>query len=251
MIVWFGSRRVGEVSHGPCVLLQLLMGPATFRFFLVYIIFPVIVGALGAIAAGCGPGDPRPTDLVTASSKGDVDYTLSGTGDSSSMTLRIRNKTRRIWIVEVEVGMKLEPAKGDVQAMVVTKEVHVTVHPHEETTVEVEVACLDISKPPPSKSDISWTLQRPPQLRQFINCVNGNIDDLKKKDPDNSQAYEENRTRLIQAGLWQARGASREQWIDFYERYAGQTPDEARQIADMLEPFRGQLIKECPSLAGV
>jgi len=86
-------------------------------------------------------------DLDTARSKGYIDYTWYGSG-SSNHILYITNRTKRIWIVEVEVATKLEPAGDNVQSMVVTEEVRVKLHPHDRTTLEVKVACPDIEKPP-------------------------------------------------------------------------------------------------------
>ena len=61
------------------------------------------------------PQTPEAIDLVKASSKSYVDYALSGIGDedSTKMMLHIRNKTRRVWKVKVEVGTKLEPTKEE------------------------------------------------------------------------------------------------------------------------------------------
>ncbi|HMG75000.1 MAG TPA: hypothetical protein VK582_15975 [Pyrinomonadaceae bacterium] len=102
---------------------------------------------------------PRSGDLDAAISSGDVAYEMSGI-DSTKMKLTVRNKSERIWEVKVEAGTKLDPESSDVQRMVVTKEVHVHLEPHDHDTVELEASCLDISKAAPSATDAAWQIKR-------------------------------------------------------------------------------------------
>jgi hypothetical protein len=245
-------RATGRNSHDSTVQLTTEAIPG---FLAGYVMLVVVAIALGIVTAGCTkktPPQPPPSnsntpaeltlaaqsgDLVAAISSGDINYSLSGKGSSDVMVLRIRNNSRRSWSVEVEVGTKLEPAGGTAQSMVVTKGIHVTAHPHEEPEIELEVACLDISKPPPAETDRSWRVSNAPELARFITCVNGNIKE--------QRIDEDVRPRFLQGALWKARGASRDEWIHFFETYGGATPDEAREAADEIEPLLGSLLTGC------
>ncbi|MDX6576506.1 MAG: hypothetical protein QOE96_2459 [Blastocatellia bacterium] len=152
------------------------------------------------------PEQPRSGDLDAAISSGDVAYEMSGI-DSTQINLTVQNKSDRIWEVKIEVGTKLEPDSSDVQRMVVTKEVHVHLEPHHHDNVELDASCLDISKAAPSQSDTAWQIRRSPALAQFINCANNAITDAKS---------EEDRADLIQFSIWQARGATHDQWVHFW-----------------------------------
>ncbi|HXM49182.1 MAG TPA: hypothetical protein VN956_15170 [Pyrinomonadaceae bacterium] len=193
----------------------------------------------------------RSNELVNASSLGYIDYTFSGTGDSTGMKLRIRNKTEERRLINVEVGTKLEPAKGGVQRMVVTKDANVDLDPHDQTTVEVKVACLDIAKLPPTESDASWTVEKVASLAQFLACMNGAIVDLQKQDSKSSKLDEETRQGFTQFALWLARGATRQELIEFFVKYHGTTNDQAHQIVDSLVPVLEETVHRCPSIAGV
>ncbi|HUQ34675.1 MAG TPA: hypothetical protein VM095_21330 [Pyrinomonadaceae bacterium] len=201
-----------------------------------------------SVQAETSPATKQTVELVEARSLGYIDYTLSGLGTSGEMSLRVVNKTERVWTVDVEVGTKLEPSGNDVQRMVVTKEVEVKLDSHEETTLKLEAACLDISKPPPSQSDSSWTVEKSPSIAQFIVCANNQIDEIKRGEPDSAQVLEKARPTLIQFSLWQARGTSREQWVHFWVEYQEKTEEEARGIVDGLGPVLGEIVQRCPSL---
>jgi hypothetical protein len=194
------------------------------------------------------PAQRQTIELVDAHSRGYIDYTLSGLGTSGEMELRLENKTEQIWTLKVEVGTKLEPDETDVQRMAITKEVEVDLDSHEHTSLEVETVCLDISKPPPSKSNSSWTIEKSPTIAQFLICANNQIDEMKREVPDSSEFIENARPTLIQFSLWQARGTSPDEWIHFWVEYQNKTEDEARSIIDGLGPLLGEVVQRCPSL---
>jgi hypothetical protein len=191
------------------------------------------------------------TDLIQGSSQRYLRYTLSGTGSSGSMNLRVTNETDRVWQLEVEVGTKLEPANGRVQNMVVTEAIHVTLHPHVWTALKMKVDCLDISKLPPSSSDAAWRVRPSPKLSSFIACVNNTLDDAKRSDPRNAQPYDLMRPTLLQLGLWSARGASKQQMIDFWEHYQAMSPRKAQQIVAALNPELQVMASQCGSLRSI
>lgn len=184
-----------------------------------------------ADAASSPPSQPdkvvKSIGLVSGEQAGDIDYAWSGTGDSRSMNVKIVNKTDREWLVDVEVGTKLEPSNEAAQSMIVTSEIHVKLHPHDSQKVEVEVACLDISKDPPDSSDDTWKVTVSSRLAAFIACVNR----------DNPAA--------VQEALWYFRGATREQWIEYFTKYDGKTQSEAEQAADSIESEIGDLVRKC------
>lgn len=186
------------------------------------------------------PEQPRSGDLDAASSSGDVAYELSGI-DSTRMSLSVRNKSERIWEVKIEVGTKLEPDSSDVQRMVVTKEVHVYLEPHDHPTVELEASCLDISKAAPSETDTAWQIKKSAALAQFINCANNAITDAKSA---------EERADLIQFSIWQARGATHDQWVHFW-RDKGLSSDEAEETITEYEPRVTRVTSRCSSLTGI
>lgn len=186
------------------------------------------------------PEQPRSGDLDAAISSHDVAYELSGI-DSTKMKLTVRNKSERIWEVKIEVGTKLDPDSGDVQRMVVTKEVHVHLEPHDHETVELDASCLDISKAAPSESDTAWQIKSSAALGQFINCANNAITDAKSED---------DRAALIQFSIWQARGATHDQWIHFW-RDKGLSSDEAEEAITEYEPRITRVTSRCSSLTSI
>jgi hypothetical protein len=194
------------------------------------------------------PPTEQTVELVEAHSLGYINYASSGLGTSGEMSLRLVNKTEQIWTVQVEAGTKFEPSGSDVQRMVVTKEAEVHLDSHEQSTIKLEAACLDISKPPPSQSDSSWTIEKSPPIAQFIACANNQIDEIKRGEPDSAQVLESARPTLIQFSLWQARGTSREQWVHFWVEYQEKTEEEARSIVDGLGPVLDEIVQRCPSL---
>jgi hypothetical protein len=157
------------------------------------------------------------------------------------MNLIVRNKSERIWEVKIEVGTKLEPDSSDVQRMVVTKEVHVHLEPHHHDTVELEASCLDISKAAPSESDTAWQIKRSTALAEFINCANNAITDAKS---------EEDRAALIQFSIWQARGATHDQWVHFWEGHELSSDEIEKRIAQ-YEPRITRVTSRCSSLTGI
>lgn len=194
------------------------------------------------------PTSNEPQSFTLSDLNSGTDYRLAGTGDSQTMMLQVFNRTNRTWHVEVEEGTKLEPAEGSVQNMVVTHEIHITVHPHDDPEVSVEVACLDISKAPPATSNTSWTATQSPNLARFLTCVNGIVDDLKTEDSQHASGYEQARRAMLQSSLWKARGASKEDWMHFYMEYQGMSEDEAREAAETMEPALNEVTNKCPNL---
>lgn len=218
----------------------------------------LITFTLACEKTGGGSETPSPTatstptaeplksaNFVDATSSGDIDYALKGigSGDSTKMSLELKNKTERIWEVKIEVGTKLEPNKGNIQQMVVTKEVEVHLEPHEEETLELEVGCLEISKEAPSTSDTGWHLESSRSLAQFIKCANSAIDYLKGE----GEATEEDRSGLLQGALWTVRGATHDDWVEFYEKYQHATPEEAEQAIQEDESLLKTITTRCPS----
>ena len=170
-------------------------------------------------------------------------------GNSGTMQVRVVNRTEREWLVQIEVGTKLEPAVGNAQSMVVTKEIEVHMHPHDSQTVEVEVNCLDISKPPPMPSDKNWSAQPSTRLGGFINCVNRLIAAEADKAPsDQAQFLRNFQPLLLQVALWQARGATKNEWIEFFVQYWRMPREKAQGMADVFEQFGGAVVSECPSI---
>ena len=185
-------------------------------------------------------------DFVRAISSDYVDYELSGlgSGDSSRMNLKVRNNTERVWEVKIEIGTKLEPEGGDVQRMVVTKEYEIEVEPHEVQSLDLEVSCLDISKPAPSVQDKSWRIASSPNLKSFLECANTAVE----RDETVSAAE---RPILIQLSLWQARGATREDWLEFFQKYHGLSAEEAEQLIAELVPPLQEIIRNCPTVLNI
>ncbi|MDX6447069.1 MAG: hypothetical protein QOH71_4143 [Blastocatellia bacterium] len=192
------------------------------------------------------PNQPGSGNLVDATATGDIGYELTGyeLGDSTKMNLKVRNKTERVWEVKVEVGTKLEPSESGVQQMVVTKEVDVHLEPHDEKRLELEVDCLDISKAAPSRTNTKWRLESSNNLSQFIRCASEAATDLKAR----GELDEDERRGVIQLALWQARGATHDQWVKFYEDYQNLSPADAEQAIEETQPIAKKIISRCPSL---
>lgn len=189
---------------------------------------------------------PGSADLVSASSSGDISYEFAGIedGDSTKMHLKVNNKTERVWELKIEVGTKLEPSEGDVQQMVVTKELEVHLEPHDEETIEVEVGCLEISKAPPSQANTSWRLQRSQNLNSFISCASQAIDAMWSE----GIAKDQERSDLMQGALWSARGATREEWIHFYQEYNRASREAAEERVIQDEAILKRITGRCPSI---
>ncbi len=187
---------------------------------------------------------PRSGNLVEATSSGDIGYELAGVGNAATMNLTVRNKTERVWEVKIEVGTKIEPDDGDVQQMVVTKEIEVHLEPHDHKSLKIEVSCLDISKAAPSNMDTSWRFESSKNLAQFIRCSNDVVDDLKAE----GEVNEKNRRGWIQFALWQARGATHDDWIEYYETYGPASPEQAEQLIEERKPTIKRITDRCPAL---
>jgi len=183
---------------------------------------------------------PQAIGLVEAESRGYVGYEWAGRGDNATMGLTVTNKTEREWEVEIEVGTKLEAGNENVQSMVVTKEVHITLHPHDKQDIEVHAACLDISKDPPATTDASWSVQVVPRLADFIGCA----ERLAPADDATLRPY------FVQYSLWQARGATRQQWVDFFMHYSDppKSQAEAEQAADDQSQQFEDVVRQCPQI---
>lgn len=189
-------------------------------------------------------------DFIDAASSGDVSYTLSGLGGSGQLKMGLRNKTERSWIVSIEVGTEFEPGDTSVQRMVATRKIEVHLHPHEQTTLELEVNCLDISKPPPSQSNTSWTSRRSSRLAQFLRCANEGIDQAKRGTRE-AQLLEDARPLLIQFSLWSARGATRGEWIDFWVHYQHMPRQQAVELVNAFAPALEEITRSCQSLTSL
>jgi hypothetical protein len=211
------------------------------------------------VATAATPKSPEPQEItfVEASSQGPIDYRLSGMEEATSdkMHVEIRNKTERVWELKIEAGTKLEPSDGNVQHMVVTKERHVHLEPHDESSLDLDVSCLDITKETPSRSDVTWTITKSQKLAQFIDCANHAIDQLKLDDPASAEELEKDRAGTIQHAIWQARGASREDWIHFAKRYDSDSKSMTdEQIGDAVDEHVKELqpiISKCQSLVSL
>lgn len=198
------------------------------------------------------PASPTPDenrrsgDLVQATQSGDITYEMAGVdiGDSTKMDLKLRNKSMRKWEVKIGMGTKLEPSGGNVQRMVVTKERTVQLEPNDYETLQLEVGCLDISKPPPSKKDTGWRVESSKELSDFLNCVYQTLDQFKQQ----GQLEEADMRGAMQAALWQARGASRDDWIQYYRKYNGFSRQQAEQAVDESEPVLKMITSRCPAL---
>ena len=188
-------------------------------------------------------------DLLKASSDGSVKFWVSGTGDSREMTLRVKNELTVALKICVEVGTRLKPKEGSVQAMVVTKEVKITLKAEAEDEVSLEVACLDITKDPPSRTNSSWTVGKPAKLVNFLDCVNRLLDEVKQQEPSHAGHIDAARQSLVQLSLWQARGATREDWIEFLVKYQSMSKEQATQQTDLLQPLLAEIVNQCGSLA--
>jgi hypothetical protein len=166
------------------------------------------------------------------------------------MKLRIRNNLTGTLELCVEVGTKLKPAEASVQQMVVVREVKITLKAKAEDEVTIEVNCLDISKDPPSESDVKWEIQDSAAARDFIACTN-QILDTAMKAADSQQErdiFKALRPFLVQAALWQARGATRQKWIHFWVQYQGMSQERASQVADALTPLLSPIVQACGTL---
>lgn len=219
-------------------------------FLLFTIAIPLLSVRCQASAATPKASPEQCVDLVSATSDHSVTIWLHGTGDSSHMKLRIRNNLTGKIELCVEVGTKLKPADASVQQMVVVEEVKITLRAKAEDEVTLQVNCLEISKDPPSESDVNWVIQDSAKTRDFIDCTNKILESAMseantQQEKDLVKAL---RPFFVQAALWHARGATRQQWIHFWVQYQGMSQNQASQIADSLGPLLRELVNACGTL---
>lgn len=186
--------------------------------------------------------------LVSAVSTPGINIGISGLGNSGTMLGRVRNDTEEHWTFTVETGTKFEPKEGDVQSMVVTEELEVSVDKYETQEFSIEVACLDISKAPPSPTDLQWTVSTSPQLAAFIGCANEYWDEKARSMGLSAEESEVLGTNGVQFGVWQARGASQDDWVHFYVEYGSMTESEARGEVEAIRPLLDELTARCHGL---
>jgi hypothetical protein len=204
-----------------------------------------------AFELGIGTDQEQCVDVVTATSNHSVTIWVHGTGDSSQMKLRLRNNLSAKLEICVEIGTELKPNEASVQKMVVVEEVKITLKAKAEDEITLEVNCLDISKDAPSTNNVNWVIQNSDIIAKFIRCTNGvlNATISSLNTQQEKDMIEGLRPFFIQAALWQARGATRQQWIDFWVHYQEVPPDKASQLADSLTPLLTQIVQTCGTLS--
>ena len=219
-------------------------------FLLFTIAIPLQSMRCQAFAATPKASPEQCVDLFSAASDHSVTFWVHGTGDSSHMKLRIRNNLTGQLELCVEVGTKLKPANASVQQMVVVEEVKITLRAKAEDEVTLEVNCLEISKDPPSESDVNRVIQDSAPIRAFLDCTNQILDSAMNEagTQQEKDLFDALRPFFVQAALWQSRGATRQQWIHFWVQYQGMSQDQASQLADSLSPLLRQLVKACGTL---
>jgi hypothetical protein len=200
---------------------------------------------LDRVVARSSPrGERRVVTLDAAISGNDLTVELQGNGTSTNVILRVVNKTKDIWTLSVEEGATLTPSDGGVQSMVVTTEKRIELDHHEEKDAELEVACLDITKAAPAPSTTAWSVHPSPRLKEFIDCARTTID---RAVVDDSGLHGKE-SSMLQAAVWQARGATTQQWVEFFVKYHDLSRDDAQQRAKQLEDFAASLVRACPSI---
>lgn len=198
-----------------------------------------------------------PIELTQALSLGYVSYTVRGMNTSGTVHLEIRNHMEFLVNIEIEEGTELVPSEGGVQRMAVTRDYRISAHGHYHNQPEVvevrdiDVACLDISRDAPSSTNTSWSVRRPQSIRDFLACLDKGIQQVKESSPELGSQLSQMRPFLVQMALWQARGATRRQWIDFFVKYHGMTRPQAAQIIDQLKPLLDGIVSECGSLGNI
>lgn len=214
------------------------------------ILFPLF-GLLAAFVFGCGKppeGPAQPLDLAAGVSGNNLDYKITGQGTSTNMQMHIHEKSGQHWEVHVKVGTKMKPADGNVQEMVVTEEVEVEIHPHEDMDLSIPAACLDISKDAPNLNNKDWTVKDSAPLVEFIPAAKAKIDELAQAAPDKFDA--QHRASILQAMLWKARGATEQDMIDCAVKYQGVSEEEARQMEDQVYPALEAMDANLPNITG-
>jgi hypothetical protein len=196
-------------------------------------------------------------ELTQALALGYVSYTVRGMNTSSTVHLEIRNHMEFIVNIEIEEGTELVPSEGDVQRMAVTRDYRISVHGHYHNQPElvevrdIDVACLDITRDAPSSTNTSWTVRRPQAIRGFLTCLDNGLQRAKERSPQLASQLSQMRPFLVQMALWQARGATRGQWIDFFVKYQKMPRAQAAQIVDSLKPLLDAVVSECGSLGNI
>jgi|GEM_PF-5430416 len=193
-------------------------------------------------------------DLTEAASSDFISYSISGMGTSQKVRLKIVNHQSISVEVDIEPGTELVPAEDAVQRLAVTRRDKIIVrgHMHNEPEVvvakEINVACLDISLDAPSEQNKTWSVETNEQIRDFLTCVDKSIKDASQASPELRSTLSTMRPTLIQMGLWQARGAKKQEWIDFFVKYQNMDSVEAEQAVDTLTPLLDGIVADCGSL---
>jgi hypothetical protein len=196
-------------------------------------------------------------DLARAASLGCVSYKIRGMGTSEKAHIEIRNHLNISVQIEIEPGTELVPSQGGVQRLAVTRGYKINIHGHahneEEVVVarDIDVACLDISLDAPSRENDKWTVKRQQQVQDFLTCLDDGIQEAKKASSSLASQLSDMRPFLVQLAVWQARGASRQQWIDFFVKYQKMKQADAAQVIDGLKPLLDGIVGQCGSLLNI
>ena len=228
------------------------------RFFCALGVALVIsmVGQLPAVAEPLPPAE-RTVEFTEAVSQGYISYRIWGSGSAATAHLEIRNHLEVSVEIEIEPGTELVPAEGDVQRLAVTREYKITIKGHvhngQELVVvkDIDVACLDITLDAPAESNRTWRVRKQRQIHDFLECLDEGIRQAKEESPSSASQLTTLRPFLVQFGLWQARGTTRGQWIDFLVKYHKMTPQQAAEFIDKIKPLLDVIVAQCGSLPNI
>jgi hypothetical protein len=197
-------------------------------------------------------GDPQDeqTTVKLTDILGSPSYNVyvGGEDDSRHLNISIANKTSMSVVVEIEEGTVFEPSDSGIQRMAASRDYRVSVHGHVHNEIEIDVDCLDIQKDPPAKGTKSWSVFKSQRVANFTSCLDDALDQLSKADPEHAKSLRQSRDGLLQLAIWQARGATRQQWIHFCVEWQKMSYQGAENWIDQLSPLLKAIVGHCGSL---
>ena len=204
-------------------------------------------GPRPSAAPTISPAPAQPVEFIAAVSQGTVEYTLQSMGSFSRVVLWLTNKSETPLQVNVEVGTEFEPAQIDMP-LVVFKKANVLVQPRQRWMVELEVTSLDIHKLPSVDVGTAWQVHKSNRVAEFLQCASDTLEKKKKSNAAYEQMLSGLDSFMLQYSVWRARGAGREEFMDFWLHRVRSPQSHAETNDAAFSPVLEEIKRTCGEL---
>lgn len=193
------------------------------------------------------PPPAQPVEFIDAVSKGTIQYALKPMGAFRRVVLRVTNKSESPLRVNVEVGTEFDSTDVDLQ-LVVFKKAQLDVQPRRESAVELEVASLDINKLPTTNVGTGWKVHKSARLTEFLECASDTLEKKKRSSATYANLLSGMDSFMFADAVWSARGASREDFMDFLLHRVRTPQSHADVDLAAFYPVTEEITRKCGSL---